>query len=72
MRNDLLAPFLAAYPGQERIYMDLRERMCKNLFLSGSGATFFSVFDSTSQARAAFLRLDEKLRPCAVRARSIP
>ncbi|MCK5708159.1 MAG: 4-(cytidine 5'-diphospho)-2-C-methyl-D-erythritol kinase [Candidatus Aureabacteria bacterium] len=60
--NDLLAPFLNVYPEQREIFIDLKKKMCKNLFLSGSGATLFSIFYNKELMRRAFFCLDNQTK----------
>lgn len=70
MKNDLLPAFFSAYPKQRQIYIDLKKKMCKNLFLSGSGATFFSIFDTRSAMTEAFSSLHPSIQQHVFQAKS--
>ena len=63
--NSLSDAFFKTYPKQLQIYVDLKQKMCNNLYLSGSGATFFSLFDSKKKLVKAYENLDEHTKKFA-------
>jgi 4-diphosphocytidyl-2-C-methyl-D-erythritol kinase len=69
--NDLLSAYLKTYPEQELIFMDLKNKLCQNTFLSGSGSTLYAIFDDRRKAFNAFHSLDNQTRKHVLTAQTL-